>query len=199
MEAKNENCNSFTDLNKMIKSNVIFKKIFSFLNLNLKLDLIKYNKKIQNKFQIDINYYKKISGKYIKGKRNGKGKEYTLDKKYLIFEGEYLNGKRNGKGKEYYNNGNLKFEGEYLKGKRLRGNEYNEKGKLIYKIDTEKGEEYYYNGKIRFKGQYIKVKYGKDISMEQMEKMNLKLYMEKRMEKEKNIIMKVYQNMKVNI
>ena len=130
-------------------------KIFSFLNLNLKLDLIKYNKNIQHKFQIDINYYKKISGKYIKGKRNGKGKEFTLDKKYLIFEGEYLNGKRNGKGKEYYNNGNLKFEGEYLKGKKLRGKEYNENGKLISRIDIEKGEQYYSNGNIRFKGQCI--------------------------------------------
>ena len=121
MEENKEYYNLFIDLNKMIKSNFILKKIFSCLILNLELELIKYNKKIQNKFEIDIKYYKKISGKYFKGERNGKGKEFTLDKKYLIFEGEYLNGKRNGNGKEYYNNGNLKFKGEYLKGKQLRG------------------------------------------------------------------------------
>ena len=36
----------------------------------------------------------------------------------LKFEGKYLNGKRNGKGKEYDVEGNLIFEGEYLNGKR---------------------------------------------------------------------------------
>ena len=152
---KNEDYNSCINLNKMIKSNLILKKIFSCLDLNLKLDIIKYNKKIQNKFQIDTKYYKKISGKYFQGKRNGKGNEYTLDKKHLIFEGEYLNGKRNGNGKEYYDNGYIKFEGEYLKGIKLRGKRYNENGNLISKIDTEKGEEYYHNGKIRFKGEHV--------------------------------------------
>ena len=34
----------------------------------------------------------------------------------LEFEGEYLKGERNGKGREYYDNCKLKFEGEYLKG-----------------------------------------------------------------------------------
>ena len=48
--------------------------------------------------------------KYLKGLRNGKGKEY--DNNSLIFEGEYLKGMRNGKGKEYFN-GKLIFEGEY--------------------------------------------------------------------------------------
>ena len=57
-------------------------------------------------------------GTYLKGKRNGKGKEYMYGK--LIFEGEYLNGKKwNGKGKEYKND-KLIFEGEYLKRKRER-------------------------------------------------------------------------------
>ena len=44
---------------------------------------------------------------------NGKGK--------LEFEGKYLNGRRNGKGKEYDNNGKLIFEGEYLNDERLKG------------------------------------------------------------------------------
>ena len=44
-------------------------------------------------------------------KRNGKGKEFSLEitdhilnpyRSIKIFEGEYLNGKRHGVGKEYY-------------------------------------------------------------------------------------------------
>ena len=45
----------------------------------------------------------------------------------MVYEGEYLKGKRNGKGKEYDNNGEVIYEGEYLNGKRKRiepGKEY---------------------------------------------------------------------------
>ena len=51
--------------------------------------------------------------------KNGKGfiKEFNYDGN-IIFEGEYLNGKRNGKGKEYSLFETLKFDGEYLNGKR---------------------------------------------------------------------------------
>ena len=49
---------------------------------------------------------------YLKGERNGKGKEYSKDS--LIFEGEYLKIERHGKGKEYYDNGLIKYEGAYL-------------------------------------------------------------------------------------
>ena len=34
----------------------------------------------------------------------------------LIFEGKYLNGKRNGKGEEYYYDDYLMFKGEYKNG-----------------------------------------------------------------------------------
>ena len=60
-------------------------------------------------------------------KRNGKGKEFSLEitdhilnpyRSIIIFEGEYLNGKRNGVRKEYYESEEIKFEGEYLNGKR---------------------------------------------------------------------------------
>jgi len=54
-----------------------------------------------------------FEGEYLKGERNGKGKEYNYNGE-LIFEGEYLNGKKwNGKAKEF------EFEGEYLNGKRI--------------------------------------------------------------------------------
>ena len=60
----------------------------------------------------------KFEGEYLKGERNGKGKEY-YENGNLLFEGEYLNGKKNGKGKEYnIYNGLLIFEGEYSDDKR---------------------------------------------------------------------------------
>ena len=56
-----------------------------------------------------------FEGKFLNGKRNGKGKEY-YENGEIDFEGEYLNGKRNGKGKEYDRSfGKVIFEGEYLK------------------------------------------------------------------------------------
>ena len=74
-----------------------------------------------------------FEGEYIKGVRNGKGKEYRVSKDHgseLIFEGEYLNGQKwNGKGKEYDKFEHLLFDGEYLNGQKWNG---------IYK-------EYYYD------------------------------------------------------
>ena len=124
-----------------IKSTYFLKKVFSEINERIILKIIKYNKKFQNKMDIDLITFKIFSGKYIiygengigteydalnhdklfegaysKGERNGKGKEYYDN--ILIFEGEYLNGKKNGKGKEYDYHGQLKFEGEYLNGER---------------------------------------------------------------------------------
>ena len=53
------------------------------------------------------------------GEKSGNWKEY-YDNRKLRFEGEYLKGERNGKGKEYgYNSGILIFEGEYLNDKRV--------------------------------------------------------------------------------
>ena len=101
-----------------IKSSYILKEVFSFLNINLKLDIVIYNKQLQGDLGIDIENYKSISGKYKIGEKNGKGSEYILNTDILIFEGEYLNGKRNGKGKEY-NDNILLFEGEYLDGKKM--------------------------------------------------------------------------------
>ena len=39
----------------------------------------------------------------------------------MVFEGEYIKGERNGEGKEY-ENGELKYEGEYLNGRRIKKN-----------------------------------------------------------------------------
>ncbi len=57
----------------------ILKIIFSFLNgLNegKKLKIIKNNKKLQKKLDVNIRNYKQFSWRYKIGERNGKGKEY---------------------------------------------------------------------------------------------------------------------------
>ena len=130
-----------------IKSSYILMEIFSYINKKRIYNIIIYNKTLQNRILIDIEDYKKISGKYKIGKKNGHGKEYKLDNtNLLIFEGQYLNGKRNGKGKEYDDNyGYILYEGEYLKGKRSgKGKEFNENGKLVYEGEYLNGER---NGK----------------------------------------------------
>ena len=158
-----------------IKSKFIIKIILSYLDFKSKLEIIKYNKRIQNIININIYNYKILSGKYIEyienknirrydtyteqlifegeyfnDKSELKGKEFGLYNK-LIFEGEYLKGKKNGKGKEYYWNGVLKYEGEYLNGKRNgKGKEYDRNGVLLFEGEFNynkkwKGIEYQYD------------------------------------------------------
>ena len=127
-----------------INSSFVIKIIFSFLTKNQQLNMIIYNKELQNMLSFDIKDYKKISGRYKIDGKNGKGREYTINENILIYEGEYLNGKRNGKGKEYYYDGKLKFEGEYLNGKRWNGKGYNKNGIIEFEIKNGngKGKEY---------------------------------------------------------
>ena len=97
-----------------IKSKYILKNFFTFVDEKNKLDIIKYNKNMQNIMDMNLINYKFYSKKYIIFEENGKGKEYDGHYDILLFEGGYLNRKRNGKGKEYDIDGNLIFEGEYL-------------------------------------------------------------------------------------
>ena len=160
MKSLNENGFFVKEINSMnfekeVKSPYIFKYILSYLHQNKKLNLFIYNKKLQRKLGIDLDYYKNISGKYLKGGKNGNGREYKLGSNILLFEGEYKNGKKNGLGKEFYENGSLKFKGGYKNGKRHNGFEYDSDGKLILKLEENgKATEYYRNGLIKFKGEY---------------------------------------------
>ena len=129
------------EFDKIIKLEGNLKEIFLFLERKKLFSLIIYNKYLQKALKINLEDYKKISGKCKIGERDGIGKVYNLNTKILIFEGEFLNGRKNGKGKEYYGNGILKFEGEYLNGER-----------------NGKGKEYYDNGKLKFEGEYLKGK-----------------------------------------
>ena len=63
-----------------------------------------YKNKISGK-EYNINDKLLYEGKFLKGERNWKGKEYdfTYQNKALVkFEGEYLHDKRNGKEKIYH-------------------------------------------------------------------------------------------------
>ena len=118
---------------KKSKSIYFIKRLFTFVDEKNKLDIIKYNKNMQNILDICLINYKFFSDRYIIFEKNGKGKEYNNYNDTLVFEGEYLNGKSNGKGKEYYYDGRLRFEGEYLNGKRNgKGKEYDRYGVLIF-------------------------------------------------------------------
>ena len=105
-----QNIKSEISIEKSIETLYILKDIFSFLSEKQKLKIIIYNKHLQSKLDINFRDYKRISGRYIEGEKNGKGKEYNISTNIMVFEGEYINGKRNGKGKEY-DNGKLKFKG----------------------------------------------------------------------------------------
>ena len=134
---------SFTD----IKSSYFIIILFSHLNEERKLRIIKNNKSIQNLLDINIINYKIFNGKYIIYESNRKTKEYDRYNDCLIYEGEYLNGKRNGKGKEFFSSKELKFEGEYLNGKRNgKGKEYFQTKKFIIK------DEYLYEQSLDKKG-----------------------------------------------
>ena len=102
-----------------IRSTIILKKIFKLVDDGIKLKIIHYNKRLQNKINITILNYQIFSGKYILYEENGRIKEYNSYNNKLLFEGEYSNRKRNGKGKEYYNKGNLAYEGEFSNGKEM--------------------------------------------------------------------------------
>ena len=104
-----------------IKSLYFIEKIFSKIDVKIKLKIIKYNKSLQNTLCINIINYKKFSKKYIIYDSKGIGKEYFGYDNALLYEGEYLNGERNGKGKEYDSFNYIKhitYEGEYKNGKR---------------------------------------------------------------------------------
>ena len=100
-----------------LKSSFFIRNLFSKLKDNKKLELIKYNKNLQNTVNVNLIDYKTYKSKYIIYETKNKGKEYYYNG-ILVYEGEYLNCKRHGKGKEYGSINNLIFEGEYLNGKR---------------------------------------------------------------------------------
>ena len=116
-----------------------------------------------------------FEGEYINGKRNGKGKEYSILGYYgvyskedifskLAFNGEYLNGKKwNGKWKEYHDDGKIRFDGEYVNGEiNGKAKEYNTAGNLEFSGEYYNGKrwngkfnEFNFDNTIKYRGEYI--------------------------------------------
>ena len=145
-----------------IKNDFFLRLLFSHQRENFKFELLKYNKALQNRFEIGLLDYKIFSGRYIVYEPEHKVKEYDSYSDKLLFEGKLINGKRNGEGIEYYENGKIKFIGEYLNGKRNgQGKEYYDNGEKKFKgvylngKRNGKGKEYYDNGKLKFEGEYL--------------------------------------------
>ncbi len=169
------------NLKALIKSKYNIMRIFSFLDKRRKLKIIIYNNNYQKLFGINIDDYINMSGKYFEGEKNGKGREYWLIRKVLLFEGEYLKSKRHGKGEEYtsffnsacigeYFNGKrhgkgieyingisiYNFYGEYFDGYKVEGKGYDWDNHLIIELNKNgKGKEYYSNGTLKFEGEYL--------------------------------------------
>ena len=149
---------------RKIRSSVILQKVFKYIDNILKLKIALYNKVIQRKLNLDLNDFKRYSGKY--RKKDGEiTYEYNSSNDFLLFEGNYSNGKKNGCGKEYDEEGKLIFEGEYLNGKKWKGLEKvysQDTGELIYEYEYSNGningnvKEYdKYNGELLFEGKYL--------------------------------------------
>ena len=85
-------------------------------------------------------------------------KAYSIEGNVLLFEGKYVNGKKDGRGKEYYNDGKLKFYGDYLNGKRISGRFYDKLENIFLEIDNKKVKELYKNGATKFVGEYFNEK-----------------------------------------
>jgi len=153
-----------------IRSVYVLRMPFSLLHSHKFYKLIKYNKSLQEKLEINIINFMEYSGKYIIYETKEKGKEYDIYNNKLIYQGEFLDGERNGEGKEYYynkpgkhekinyyeeyikNKKRVKFVGEYLKGKIWNGKVYDRKGDIICVIKNGDGyiEEYYKYNFIKF-------------------------------------------------
>ena len=124
---------------KNIASFYFTEKLFSYIDENKKLKLIRFNKKFQQNLNININHYIHFKENYIIYDSNGKGKEYDNNGE-LIFEGEYIHGEKNGKVREYYKD-NIIFEGEYKHGlKNGKGKEYDSNGNIIFEGEYLNGE-----------------------------------------------------------
>ena len=141
-----------------IRSSYNTKNLFSYINEKTKLKLIKYNKILQKKLDINIDNYSLFSRRYIIYENKNEGKEFNWNYD-LIYEGEFLNGERNGKGKEYNCFGDMTFKGEYLNGKKWNGKGYKKYQKdHTYEIKEGKGsvKEYncYFN--ILYEGEYLR-------------------------------------------
>ena len=79
------------------------------------------------------------NGNIIYELKNGKGLIRRYLRNDLLYEYEYLKGEKNGKGREYHSDNKLSFEGEYFNGKKWNGKSYYRNGNIIYVLKNGKG------------------------------------------------------------
>ena len=82
---KFKNCNKFLENDKY---SFFLSLIFSHLDEKRKLELVKYNKKLQNKININLINYNLFSNKYIIYESKEKVKCYDDNYDKIIYEGE---------------------------------------------------------------------------------------------------------------
>ena len=124
-----------------VKSQYLVKLLFTFLLHKRKLRIVRYNKQLQKKLDINLIFYKNMTNKYIIYEGKGIGKEYDLEGK-LLFKGQYYNGERNGNGEEYYYS-DIEYKGEFKDGKR---NGYGKENRTYYTFEGEFKNGKYWNG-----------------------------------------------------
>ena len=148
-------------LNK-IKSKYILQNVFIHANYIQKLNIIRFNKRAQNRLEINIVDYGRLSGKYKIIKNNETIIYNTYDDK-ILFKGLYSNENKNVFGREFNEEGEIIFEGEYYDGKKWNGTEkmYDEDtGNLIFEYMYTNGKikvkEYdKFDGELLFEGEYL--------------------------------------------
>ena len=109
MNSRNISKNVSTKYFEKLKSDYFLRKMFDFLNRGKTLEIIKYNKKIQNRLNININDYIKYSQLYssivieLKLVNGQSGKFINIPNK----EREYYH--------IYFDNSNEEIERKYIK------------------------------------------------------------------------------------
>ena len=142
-----------------IKSKYILQNVFIHVNYIQKLNIIRFNKRAQNRLEINIVDYRRLSGKY-KIIKNNETIIYNTYNDKILFKGLYSNENKNVFGREFNEEGEIIFEGEYYDGKKWNGTEkiYDEDtGNLIFEyIWKIKVKEYdKFDGELLFEEKYL--------------------------------------------
>ena len=146
-------------LNINNKSSIILKRLFLYIAEIEKIKIIKYNKSLLNKLNINLIDYKALSGRYLVYEENKKVKYIIIIRmmteciKYILWR-RLFKWKEKWKRKRIFVGNWLVFEGEFLNGKRWKGKEYDINNQLENKIKDGKGfiEEYFITGQLWFEG-----------------------------------------------
>lgn len=113
----------------------------------------------------DFNGVKVYAGGYTDGRWSGHGILYNNATGKIMYDGKWLNGKRDGKGKYYWENGNLRYSGNWIDDKKIGvGSSFYENSQLKYKgmwnngMYEGEGKFWDEDGELIHKGKFFKGK-----------------------------------------